>query len=332
MSKSKPRGKLSALDLAEGVHLGHAAAALHDLGVLEHLVMTPSTAEELASEFKIDLGMLRGALDFLHARTDLVSKTGTRFAARKTYDAHARFALGLYGGAFGENAAQIQKVLCRPSIAPGLVDGAAHAKTFAAASTTALGGVPELIQQLELDAVLDLGCGTASLLLRLASDDASFVGWGLEPNPSMCKIARARIRGQGVAKRIRLIRGDSRQLGDAVSAAVRKKIAAVSACQVMNEMFGNGKRDAIAWLEQVRETLPDRPMLVSDYYGRLGQKNSAAMRETLLHDYAQLISGQGIPPADLAGWTEVYEAAGCQLIHVLEDRATSRFIHVLVLG
>jgi hypothetical protein len=54
-------------------------------------------------------------------------------------------------------------------------------------------------------------------------------------------------------------------------------------------------------------------------------------RETLLHDYVQLISGQGIPPATAAEWRSIYSQAGCRLVHVIDDTSTTRFIHVIAL-
>ena len=54
-------------------------------------------------------------------------------------------------------------------------------------------------------------------------------------------------------------------------------------------------------------------------------------RHTLLQDMAQSISGQGIPPADVAQWAAVYEAAGCGLLHVYEGDSSgiAWFVHVV---
>ena len=112
--------------------------------------------------------------------------------------------------------------------------------------------------------------------------------------------------------------------------AVRREVTGVIACQVVNEMFRSGVKPAIAWLHRIRKTLPGRPVLVNDYYGRLGTSALGRHRQTLLHDYAQLISGQGIPPPRLRDWHAIYSAAGYRLVHVLEDRATTQFVHVIL--
>jgi SAM-dependent methyltransferase len=61
---------------------------------------------------------------------------------------------------------------------------------------------------------------------------------------------------------------------------------------------------------------------------RLGRARGRIHRETLLQDYVQVLSGQGVPPPDAAAWEAIYRRARCRLVHAIEDRATTRFIHV----
>jgi hypothetical protein len=187
-----------------------------------------------------------------------------------------------------------------------------------------------MIRQLALDRILDLGCGSGDLLVRLGQSEPRFVGWGVELNPHLCRIARGRIRAARLTGRLRVIGGDSRRLRALLPATVVSQVTGVTACHVANEMFQSGTRMATAWLRGIRRTLPGRPVLINDYYGRLGVSTRAEDRHTLLHDYTQLISGQGIPPFTLQNWQVIYTDAGYRLVHALEDQATTQFIHVLV--
>src|SRR5262249_40863313 len=146
----------------------------------------------------------------------------------------------------------------------------------------------------------------------------------------LCRIARARVRDAELASRIRIIHGDVRRLRASLPMRLRDRITGVTACQVANEMFRSGGSAAVAWLRAIRRVLPGRWVLVNDYYGRLGAGSRRADRHTLLHDYAQIISGQGTPPPTLRGWQATYRQAGYRLVHVIEDRATTQFIHVIV--
>jgi hypothetical protein len=107
-------------------------------------------------------------------------------------------------------------------------------------------------------------------------------------------------------------------------------VQSIAACQLANEMFGAGPSGAIAWLRGLRRTLPGRPLLICDYYGRLGSRHRNVRREILLHDYAQLISGQGVPPTDRRQWQAIYSEAGCRLVHAIEDSASTLFVHIVM--
>lgn len=315
-------------DLVEAFQLAQAVATLHNLELFAALKQ-PATADELAARYALDAGLLRGVLEYVAARTDLLRKSGGRFVATRNYAGGARFLLDLYVGAYGGNAARLARLLRDPSAAPDAVDRVSHARAFAAVDGAALGVLPDIIRQLGFNHLLDLGCGSGALLLALARQDPNFVGWGIDLNPAMCRVARARVRAAGLGWRVRVLLGDGEHLSAALPPEVAAEVRAVTACQVANEMFAGGHARAVRWLRGLRKLLPGRPLLIADYYGRLGGKKSRAHRETLLHDYAQIISGQGVPPAGVAEWRSIYARAGCRLVHVIEDTTTTRFIHIL---
>ena len=124
------------------------------------------------------------------------------------------------------------------------------------------------------DACAGLGCGSGDLLVQMGVADPNFVGWGIEVNPALCRAARARVRTACLTRRVHVIEGDSRTLGAVLPKAVRREVTGVTACQVANEMFRSGVDAAVAWLRGIRKTLPGRPVLINDYYGRLGTKHT----------------------------------------------------------
>lgn len=319
-----------AFDLVEAFQLAHAVATLHDLNLFSAL-KKPTTADELSSRYALDAGLLRGVLEYVAARTDLLRKSGERFVTTASYASGSRFLLDLYVGAYGGNAAQLARLLRDPSAAPKAVNRALHARAFETADGATLGVLPELIRQLGLNHLLDLGCGSGALLLELAGQDPDFVGWGIDANPAMCRVARARIRAARLGKRVRVLTGDCASPASVLPADVLARVRAVTACNVANEMFADGHgRAAVDWLRGLRRVLPGCPLLIVDYYGRLGRRRNGRLDpQTLLHDYAQLISGQGVPPASAAEWRSIYSRAGCRPIHLIEDKTTTRFIHIL---
>jgi len=326
--------RFGALDLMQALQLGHAVAALHALGVMDAL-SAARLPEELACQFGLDEALLKGLLDHAARATDLVSRRGRRYRRSRAWNGEARFLVGLYGLAFGATSAQVQTLLLHPARGPALIDRQQHALAFAGhdgvRAAASLGVLPGLLRQLGLKRVLDLGCGPATLLIEMAASDPAFRGWGVEANAGMQGAARAAMRQAGVARRVRLLRGDARAIDTVLPPAVAAEVKAVVASQFVNEMFGAGTVAVVDWLRRLRQVLPGRLLVLADYCGRLGSPLPADGRLTLVHDHAQLLSGQGVPPARRHEWAALYRAAGGHLVHAMEDTQSTRFVHLVAL-
>jgi len=313
--------KWNVFDLVEAYQLSRAVAVLNDLSVFQS--QAPFTAKQLAAKHGLNATLLAGVLEYVVLRTDLLRRTVRQefVVTRK----NSRFLIDLYTGAYGSTADQLANILRDPATAPASVDRVRYARAFASLDGAALGILPDVIGALEFNYTLDIGCGNGDLLAELARRNPSFVGWGIDSNPAMLKLARA-------GKRVRFLKADGNRLREELPKSVRSQIRSITCCNFANEMFADGERQAIRWFRELRKLFPGRPLLNCDYYGRLGRtKGRKLQRQALLHDYAQLISGQGIPPATMAEWRSIYSKAGCRLVHVIEDTSTTRFIHIITL-
>lgn len=321
-----PGKRLSAFDLVEGFHLSQALFALSRTGVLNSLNEAFGVSE-LASKHRVDRGILEAALKMLAARTGLIVHKKGKYSLTHEYDVYARFLIHQYLGAYGKSAIALDRILRRPSLAATLIDHREHAKAFDERPALSSIIVADLIVQLGLNHVLDVGCGTGLMLLDLTTRVTKFVGWGLDLNPSMCAAARKRVAASPTG-RIAIFRGDCRNPSIGIPVSVVNKVRTIAAASLANEFFTD-ETSAIAWLSEFKRIFPDRTMLIADYYGRLGKVGKALPREIAFHDFVQVISGQGVPPSNHSAWKKIYRAAGCTLIHVVEDRDASFFVHLL---
>jgi hypothetical protein len=318
------------VDLGEGLALAYAAAALHFLGILEGM-SEPVSLEDLATRYRVDREILRAALDYLACRTNLLRRVTPGYATGASYDAEAKFVLSLYARAYAPTASRLADILKRPHSARKTVDDAAMADAFGGASAagSSLGALPAILRQLKLGSILELGCGTAGLLADLASSDSEFLGWGIDRNLHMCRKAKQEIKQKGLADRVKIIPGDGEYPDRALLKRVAAKIQTILASNFANEMCQPGYKRLMAWLKRIKRYFPDRVLVICDYYGRLSTDHANADQRTLLHDFCQVISGQGIPPADLETWQSIYNTSGCRLAHVINDERTTRFVHIL---
>jgi SAM-dependent methyltransferase len=316
-----PERRWSATDLAEAFHLAHAVSYLVDAGLLGD---TEDPVDELAAARGLDPVVLGGMLEFLAARTDLVSRGGTGFRAGPGLGPAERGVIDQYLGAYGPNAAALPDILSGAVNGRALTDRVRHARAYAGTSGASAVLLPDLLGKLGLDHVLDLGCGSGELLAELAGRDPAFHGHGVDASAGMIDVARAR---DLPADRVRFSVGDVTDPQSCVPDDVRADAEVLVASSLLNEFFGTSGA-AAGWLRLLGEAFPGRLLVVVDYYGVLGH-SAQPPPQLALHDWIQLISAQGVPPPNLDGWQSVYREADCRLLHAIQDSKTGVFIHLV---
>lgn len=325
--------ELSVVEAVEGFHLAALVRGLDQLGVLDAMT-SPAAPAELAAAARLDAHLLHVCLDYLAGRTNLVDRHGDRYRTTAEWNAHARACVRQYVGAYGQHAVQVAAVLRDPRRGPALVDRTEQARSYAEAPTMS-GLVAGLVCQLDLVPTLDLGCGTASMLVELGHRHPGFVGWGVDASAEMCAAARARVAAQGLADSITIVQGDALDPGQTVDVPTAE-VRSITATSLLNELWSphgeNDPRPSLAdWLLSAAARFPGRALIVTDYFGRLLRTPPPWPAQTAVHDLVQALSGQGIPPPDDRAWRRAYDAAGARLLHRVEDAQHSFFIHLLQL-
>jgi SAM-dependent methyltransferase len=316
---------LTAETLAESLHLALAARALDRHGLFAALGGVPVTAAELAERSGLDISLLDGVLRYLAARTDLVEQSAAGFTSPVANDPSAMFVLRLYGDAFLPCSTALPAMLAGSPARN--IDERGRGRAFQGAPAAANGVMAQILHQLEFNCLLDLGCGSGALLATLAAARKDFRGWGIDKNQSNCRAARARLDGP-TRRRVRIVRGDVALPMAAIPGDWIDEVETIVVSDLLNEFMADGANAAVRWLADLAMLFPERVLVVADYYGRL-MKDVPASPLLLLHDFVQLTSGQGIPPADLDGWAGLYSAGGWQLAHAIDDEHSNRFIHIL---
>jgi hypothetical protein len=222
----KPRAdfpeQYSMLALAESFYLTQILLALDATGVLAAL-RTPASAEQLAGKHRLDAQFLEAALRMLSQRTPFLRFQRGKYGLTGRYDAVARAAFHQYLGAYRTNAVELAAILRDPTIAEGFVDRQQHARAFEGTQTLSATMLIDLVTQLELNHVLDLGCGTGGMLLELAKRNRRFEGWGIDANPWMCAAARRQAKSGAARPRIRFLRADCRDLAATLPKAIVRR-------------------------------------------------------------------------------------------------------------
>jgi SAM-dependent methyltransferase len=337
-----PRARL--VDLIEGYYLVRILDALHQEGILQALAGRRSLSA-IARERRLPIGFLTLLLEYAALRSDVINmskgKNGVSFRMSPEY-AHSLLPghlLDQYVGAYGPCMDNLKALLHTPARGASLVNRRRHMAAFAQPNNGGgHGGHLEIIailRELEITNLLDLGCGTAALLVNAARRNPRFSGLGLDASSAMVSAARRRVADAGLSRQIQIIQGDVFQLAKMTSRETRMRVQAITALSVANEFFGQDERDIGGFLVALRKVFPRRILILGDYYGCLGWKrrNKSRYQRSLIHDVAQLVSGQGIPPGNGQQWRDIYHRASCTLVKAFEGESDgiARFIHLVQL-
>jgi len=329
--------KQGPLEIVEGFYLAQIVYHLHRHQIFDRLA-TRSTAAEIVRDFGGDEELLAVLFDFVYRTSDILLRDRSyNYQVNPKYQfyAHFGFHLDKFLGAYGPVFTRLEEVLSSATLGKAFVDNDMLAQAFARVERSGTSIIADLIRERNVRSLLDLGCGPATLLIELGLADWTFQGWGVDANPAMCAVAKERIIQAGLANRVQVLHTDVRQLENHLQPDLRCEIGALHGRSLLNEFFRHGTVQAVAFIAQLKNLFPDRLLFVVDYYGKLAQvpTRHPQYRHTYLHDLAQSISAQGVPPPDLQTWAAVYEAAGCTIVHAYEgeNNGIEWFIHVVQL-
>lgn len=326
--------RFSAMQALEGHYVVLILDGLHRAGVLTDL-RAGATVAGIAAKTGFDPRLLRGLLSYVSLRCDaldVLGEAGYRLRGDEAGLDIGRL-LDLYAGGFGPCLQGLPALLRAPATGNDLVDWNRHGQAFSQDRSGAPKWLTDTIESLEVRTVLDLGCGGGGLLHVLALRRENFTGIGIDANASVLAGATARAEADGLSARLSYHCGDVLQAAGALPKARRDAVEMLVASSLVNAYFGERSIDEL--LSGLRRLFPRRVLLVSDYYGRLGHPEADAdgLDLTLLHDLAQLISGQGVPPPDIEAWKEIYARTSCTLVRAVRGRAegVERYLHMVQL-
>lgn len=305
--------------LVDGYFLAHAVDFLYRDGILHQLAQAGATAETLAAARGLDSEILGQVLDFVRHRSGVLARAPDgRYQVlldpgRLALLSHA---LDKYLGGYGPCVGALAAAARDPGRAGARLDSRRFAAAFAQIGRSSFPALPQQVRRFGVTRLLDIGCGAGGFLLEMAQADPAFAGWGVEPNPHALDVARRRAAAAGVSGRVHFLAGDALTVAEALPEGVAATVEAVSGVSLLNEFFHGGPHKAQALLRRLGGLFPGRLLFVADYYGQLGHATvaPAASPITLVHDFAQAVSGQGVPPPDGESWDAVYRAGGCERV------------------
>jgi len=324
-------------ELVLGYYLSTVVYHLQRLGILT-LLAQPATAADIAAPLGLNAAVLESLLLYVYSYSDILDSVSPgRYVVKPSWRQYGDFGFHIdkFIGAYGPLFQNLDRILHSERADRALVNDHLLGEAFAAIPRDGMATPAGIVSQWNGTALLDLGCGSGALLDYLCAASPAFVGWGIDISPVMCGLAKARLKDSGFSSRATIVCGDCRNLHTLLPPVELNRINAVYGGSIMNEFFGNGNTEAIRLLRYLQSILPGRLFFIADYYGKLGHASDSAQANlhTYNQDLVQILSGQGVPPADLRGWVSIYESAECRTRHAYEADGDGLqwFLHVVEL-
>lgn len=299
--RGKAQGRQNLLEAIQGHYATGLLHAMIDRGVLRALD-SPQDPVALAREFDFPADALRAALEYLATTTNVVARTKKgRYRLGAVAYPELAFQIGKFAATYGRAVETLGE---RPP------DYEALGRAYAGAAEHSAPATTELLAKAHPGCLVDLGCGPATLLIELAARDPNFEGIGLDSSPAVCRIARQRVREAGLNRRIRILRAHANDPTREIPDSLVHRVDTLHGASFLNAYFRHGDHTAIEVLKTLAKRFPERSAWFVDYYGRLhSTMNVGKHRLTLLQDLAQVVSGQGVPPASEKQWRRVFRKA-----------------------
>jgi SAM-dependent methyltransferase len=327
--------KANLVDTLSGFYATRAIDTLFTTGVLAELIAGRSLSDACA-ERKIDRLLAYYLVRYVILTTDLLvsQDDGEHCALGEGYEPNdVAHLIDLYAGAFGPCADRLPAMCLDPTSGASHVDTKRHAAAFGTRAGDVGPYLPSIIEELEIGFLLDLGCGGGAMLRQLASANEVFHGIGVDVNPEVIAFAGASLPAacQG---RISFKVGDLMELASILDPQEIANVQAVSFRSVANGFFGwDEQRNFSALLDVLKSLFPARLLFIADYLPQLNAEDADAepSHRTLIHDFAQVASSQGLPPPSHEKWFEVYRKHDLNVIgfYGYGDEHIKHFIHIL---
>ena len=334
--RSRHRDKLDLLELLSG----HYAIRLLDYLVRTEIIralLAGTPIDQIAIKWKVNERLLFSVVQYLRHTTDVFAlydmPDNQRLMLGDGYDLRdIEHLVDLYAGAFGPCLEKLEDVL-RTGGGGHLVDWSRHARAFGPRATIAP-YLPKLLSELEVKQLVEIGCGNGELLESLAKADRNFSGIGVDLNRHILRRVEKRLSSEpDVSGQLKWIACDIFDLHKSIPARRRREVDALCMNSVANAFFAGTKlTDVLIYLKSHFES---RILVISDYYGKLYLQTALGgdYKRTLLHDVAQVISSQGVPPPDIEDWKDIYAKADVTLFKAFHysGKGVDHFIHIIQL-
>ena len=183
--------------------------------------------------------------------------------------------------------------------------------------------VAQKFNDLKVDTVVDLGCGSGDIIIDFCNRHKSFNGVGLDIDPAAVEVAQENVKKNKLESRIELIVGDMlepKTYSNKISSKGEK--VAFNAIMALHEFLRDGEQAVVNVFKKMKKEFPGSYFVL----GEFNKCNDDEFQNIPIYErmhmlfYQEIIHGltdQGL--ASLNTWKEMFKAADVELMEYKAD-------------
>ena len=318
--------------IRRGYAMSFLLSSFHDTGVFEVLKeLKPKSSKEISEKLSLNKFILESGLNFLvNADNSIIKdKNGdyqmTALGQKRIFSDQAMaMALGAVG------AYHVLLTNFTSSMKNELVygkdfirDGRLVAKSSVLTGKANYSWVAQKISDLNVDTVVDLGCGSGDIIIDFCKRQNSFRGIGLDIDPEAIQVARENVKQNKLDDRIELITGDMLDpstYSHKISSKGEK--VAFNAIMALHEFLINGEIAVVNVLKKMKQEFPGSYFILGEFNRCTDEEFSKIPLYERMHMlfYQEII--HGLTDQDLASldtWKKIFKEAEVELVEYKSD-------------
>ena len=320
----------------QSIRRGYAMSFLlfsfHDTGVFDELKNNDSlSSDQISKKLGLNKKILESGLNFLVNADNSITKDDkenyrlTEIGKKRLYSDQAMaMSLGAVG-AYHTLLTNYSSML-KNQIIYGkdfIRDGRLVALSSVLTCKSNYSWVAQKFKDLNVDTVVDLGCGSGDIIIDFCNRHKSFNGIGLDIDPAAVEVARKNVKKNNLEDRIELITGDMlepKTYSDKILSKGEK--VAFNAIMALHEFLRDGEQAVIDVLKKMKNEFPGSYFVLGEFNKCKDDEFQKIPIYEKMHMlfYQEIIHGltdQGL--ASLESWKKMFKAADVELLEYKSD-------------
>ena len=320
---------------AQSIRRGYAMSFLlysfHESGVFESLKsLKIKSAVQIAKKNRLNLPALKHGLNFLAASDNSIKKIGSNFKMTKIgrdrlfSDQVRAMSLGAVGAYQILLTNYLDTLKNKKKYGKDFVrDGALVAKSSVLTGRANYSWVANKLKSLNVDTVVDLGCGSGDIIIDFCKRQKTFKGVGLDISKSALKVAKLNVKKNKLSSRIDLIHGDMKNPSTYSSKLKSKNNKlAFNAIMALHEFLIDGEDAVVKILKRMKKKFPGSYLILGEFdkASHLEFQKIPIYKRMHMLFYQEII--HGLTDQDLTsfeGWKRIFKKSGVKLIDCKRD-------------